>query len=290
MNTFKTFLLMAALTAVLVMAGGALGGRAGIVIALGFAVVMNFGSYWFSDRIVLSMARARPVEPGSAPELEGMISRLAMNAGIPTPRLYVVDDPTPNAFATGRDPAHGVVAVNSGLMRLLNRDEIEGVVAHEIAHIKNRDILTSAVAATMAGAVSSLANMAMWGAMLGGMGRDDDDGGGIGGLLMMLLAPIAAMIIQMAVSRSREYVADADGARISGKPAALAAALANLERGVQQIPHQANPATAHMYIVSPLFGGGLSGLFSTHPSTQERIRRLMELDREMGGAGLPGAF
>jgi len=292
LNTLKTFMLLAGLTALVVMVGGALGGRTGIIIAFGFALAMNFGSYWFSDKIVLTMTRARPVEPGSAPELEGMIGRLSMSAGIPTPRLFVVDDPTPNAFATGRDPAHGVVAVNSGLLQMLHRDEVEGVVAHEIAHIKNRDILTSAVAATLAGAVSSIANMAMWAAMFGGMRSDDDEGGGggIGALAMMILAPIAAMIIQMAVSRSREYAADAEGARISGKPAALASALANLERGVQSIPHQANPATAHMYIVSPLFGGGMASLFSTHPNTQERINRLMELDRQMGGAGALRTF
>lgn len=288
LNTLKTFLLMAGLTALLMVAGQALGGQNGLVVAVIFALLMNLGSYWFSDKIVLKMTGAHPVEPGSAPELEGIIARLSASAGIPTPRLFVVDDPSPNAFATGRNPEHGVVAVHSGLLRILDREQLEGVLAHELAHIKHRDILISAVAATMAGAISSLAAMARWGAIF--FGRDDDRGGGLGWLFTMIVAPIAAMLIQLAVSRSREYAADAEGARLSGRPAALASALASLEQTIPSIPHNANPATAHMYIISPLLGGGLASLFATHPSTKDRIARLMELDHRMGGAGSARAF
>lgn len=289
MNTLKTFVLMAALTALALGVGFALGGRGGMAIALVFALVMNFGSYWFSDRIVLGMYGARPVGPNEAPELYAMLERLSRNADLPTPRLYLMDTPTPNAFATGRDPQHGVVAVTTGILQILSRDELEGVIAHELAHIKNRDMLTSTIAATMAGAITSIAQMAMFAGMFGG-GRGDDEEGGVNplaALLMMILGPIAAALIQMAVSRSREYAADADGARISGKPLALASALMRLEQGAQAVPMNANPATAHMFIVSPLHGGGLAGLFSTHPATAERVQRLRALNEETAGAGRP---
>ena len=281
MNTLKTFTLMAALTALFLLVGGWLGGRSGVLIALGFALVMNLGSYWFSDKIVLSMYRARPVDPAQAPDLFRMVERLSANAGLPTPRLYLIDQPTPNAFATGRDPQHGVVALTTGILRILPRDELEGVVAHELAHIKNRDMLTSTIAATLAGAVTSLAQMAAWASLFGGFGRSDDrEEGGVGGLgaiLMIFLAPLAAGLIQMGVSRSREYAADAEGARICGKPLALASALLRLEQGAHARPLHANPATAHLFIVSPLVGGGLATLFSTHPSTEDRVSRLRTL-------------
>jgi heat shock protein HtpX len=289
MNTLKTFTLMAALTALALGIGYLLGGRVGVVIAFGFALLMNFGSYWFSDKIVLGMYRARPVEPSQAPDLYRMVERLSANAGLPAPKLYVIDTPTPNAFATGRDPQHGVVAVTTGILQLLSRDELEGVIAHELAHIKNRDMLTSTIAATMAGAITSIAQMAAWASMFGGHRDDREEGGlgGVGALLMIIVAPIAAALIQMAISRSREYAADADGARICGKPLGLASALSRLERGVQAIPMNANPATAHMFIVSPLLGGGLASLFSTHPATQERVQRLQALSDQMGAPSQP---
>ncbi len=280
---------MAGLTALALGIGYLLGGRGGIVIAFVFALIMNFGSYWFSDKIVLGMYGARPVEPGEAPDLYRMVERLSANAGLPVPRLYVMNSPTPNAFATGRDPQHGVVAVTTGILQLLSRDELEGVVAHELAHIKNRDMLTSTIAATMAGAITSIAQMAMWASMFAGHREDREEGGlgGVGALLMVIVAPIAAALIQMAISRSREYAADADGARISGKPLGLASALTRLERGVHAVPMNANPATAHMFIVSPLLGGGLARLFSTHPSTQDRVQRLQVLGEQNGGESRP---
>ena len=287
MNTLKTFTLMAALTALALGIGFLLGGRSGVVIAFVFALAMNFGSYWFSDKIVLSMYRARPIEPAQAPDLYRMVERLAGNAGLPMPRLYVIDDPTPNAFATGRDPKHGVVAVTSGILQLLNRDELEGVVAHELAHIKNRDMLISSIAATMAGAITSIAQMAMFASFFGGRSDDDEGTNPFAALLLMILGPIAAALIQMAVSRSREYAADAEGARICGKPLALASALTNLERGVHAIPMHANPATAHMFIVSPLLGGAMASLFSTHPATADRVNRLRALNDQMAGDTRP---
>lgn len=285
MNTVKTFTLMAALTALLMGVGYLLGRQNGLIIALVLALIMNFGSYWFSDKIVLGMYGAQPVDPARAPDLYRMLERLSANAGLPVPRLYVIDQPTPNAFATGRNPEHGVVAVTTGILQILSRDELEGVVAHELAHIKNRDMLTSTIAATLAGAISSLGQMFMFAGMFGGHRRDDDEGGvnPLGALVLMILAPLAAALIQMAISRSREYAADADGARISGKPLSLASALQRLERGVHAYPMHANPATAHMFIVSPLLGGGLAALFSTHPTTEDRVARLHAL------AGQPGA-
>ncbi|MDW7772575.1 MAG: zinc metalloprotease HtpX [Desulfobulbaceae bacterium] len=275
-NTAKIFLLMAALTALFMVAGGALGGRGGMMIALFMALGMNFFSYWYSDKLALKMSRAREVDTTEAPQLHALVGMLASRARLPKPRVYIMPGDTPNAFATGRNPEHAAVAVTEGLLRLLDRDELEGVLAHELAHIKNRDILISSIAAVMAGAISYLATMAQWAMIFGGGRGHDEEGGGslIGSLAMMIIAPIAAMMIQMAISRSREYEADATGAAISGKPQGLASALRRLEEYNRQVPMQVNPATAQMYIVNPLNRQTLSRLFSTHPPIQERIRRL----------------
>jgi heat shock protein HtpX len=277
MNTIKTGLLLGALTGLLMLIGGWFGGQNGVVIAFFFAVVMNFGSYWFSDKIVLSMYHAKPVSEGDAPELYAMVKNLTLRASMPMPRVYIIPEDTPNAFATGRDEHHAVVAVTEGILRILGRDELEGVIAHELTHIRNRDILIGSIAATLAGAIVMLANMAQWAAMFGGSSRDDNEGGGgniVGLILMAILAPIAATLIQMAISRSREYLADAGGAKISGKPYGLAGALEKLSRASQAIPMNANPSTAHMFIVNPLTGRSLMNLFSTHPPIEERIARL----------------
>ncbi|MBK9032586.1 MAG: M48 family metalloprotease [Myxococcales bacterium] len=279
-NQLKTIGLLGALTALLVVIGGAL--APGMLWLFGaIAVALNLGSYYFSDRIVLAMNRAHPVAPGTDPALERMVAELAARAELPTPRLYVIDDPAPNAFATGRDPAHGVVAVTTGIRRLLTERELRGVIAHELAHIHNRDILIASIAAMLATIVSFVATAVQWGVMLGG-GRDDRDGRGgvIGALALAIVAPIAATIIQLAISRSREYGADAYGARISGDPLALASALAKLERGNARIPLHTvgdSPATASLYICAPLSGGGVASWFSTHPPIPERIRRLQAL-------------
>jgi heat shock protein HtpX len=236
--------------------------------------------YWFSDKLVLAMYRAKEVTAAEAPDLHALVRDLARRAGLPMPRVYVIPQETPNAFATGRNPQHAAVAVTDGILRVLDRDELAGVLAHELAHIKHRDILVSTVAATMAGAISMLANMAHWGMLLGGR-RDDEEGGHpVAGFLMILVAPIAAMLIQMAISRSREYLADAGGAEIAGRARPLAGALRKLHLASQAIPMEANPATAHLFIVSPLSGGGVLALFSTHPPVEERIRRLEALGRE----------
>lgn len=280
-NTLKTFILLAGLTALLMGIGSAVGGRNGLMIALIFAGLMNFVGYWFSDKIALSMSGAKAVSESEAPELYRMVRELCRRAELPLPRLYVIPSATPNAFATGRNPQHSAVAVTSGIMNILNRDELEGVVAHELAHIKNRDILISSVAAMIAGAISQLAHMAQWAMMFGGMSRDrdEDSGGGsfIGGLAMMIVGPIAAMLIQMAISRSREYQADAVGAQICGRPLSLANALLKLENGNHRFPMEVNPAQAQMYIVNPLRAGGLANLFSTHPPMAERVKRLQDL-------------
>jgi heat shock protein HtpX len=275
MNGLRTTVLMVALTLMLVFVGGLIGGRSGMTIALVMAFGMNFVSYWFSDKIVLKMYRAREIGAAEAPELHATVGRLAHKAEIPLPKVYVMDEEQPNAFATGRNPEHGVVAVTTGIMRILSREELEGVLAHELAHIKNRDILVATVAAAIAGAISYLAQMAQWAAIFGG--RRDDDGEGsspIAALVMMIVGPLAAMVIQMAISRSREYGADAGGAAISGNPRQLANALRKLHAASRSIPMHANPATAHMFIVSPLSGGGIFKLFSTHPPMEERIARL----------------
>lgn len=276
MNTFKTFLLMGALTVLLVLVGNLLGGQSGMMIAFGFAVLMNFGSYWFSDTIVLKMYRAKEVSSGEAPAFHRIVQELAPRAGIPMPRLYVIESDQPNAFATGRNPQRAAVAVTTGLLRMLPEEQVRGVLSHELAHIKHRDILIGTVAATIAGAISMLAQMAQWAFIFGG-GRtssNDDGGNPIALLATLIVAPIAALMIQMGISRSREYLADHGGAEISGDPMALANALRSLEKRAAEIPMKANPATAHMFIVSPLHGGGLTKLFSTHPPMGERIARL----------------
>jgi heat shock protein HtpX len=280
MNTMKTGLLLGALTGLLMLIGGSFGGQQGVVIAFIFAMAMNLGSYWFSDKIVLRMYNAQPVSETEAPELYATVKNLALKASMPMPRVYIIPGDTPNAFATGRNEQHAVVAVTEGILRILGRDELEGVIAHELSHIRNRDILIGSIAATLAGAIVMLANMAQWAAMFGGARRDDDEGGGsniVGLILMAILAPIAATLIQMAISRSREYLADAGGAKISGKPYGLAGALEKLSRASQTIPMEANPSTAHMFIVNPLNGRSLMNLFSTHPPIEERIARLRSM-------------
>ncbi|MDA8124745.1 MAG: zinc metalloprotease HtpX [Deltaproteobacteria bacterium] len=280
MNSLKTALLLGALTGLLMLIGGMFGGQQGVLIAFILAMVLNFGSYWFSDKIVLSMTHAQPVMESEAPELYGIVKNLALRAALPMPRVYVIPEDTPNAFATGRDEHHAVVAVTQGILRILNRDELEGVIAHELTHIKQRDILIGSIAATLAGAIVMLANMAQWAAMFGGGRSDDEEGGGsniVGLILMAILAPLAATLIQMAISRSREYLADAGGAKISGKPYGLANALGKLSQASQAIPMATSPSTAHMYIVNPLTGRSLMNLFSTHPPIEERIARLKSM-------------
>ena len=275
MNTLKTTFLMALLTVLLVTAGGAMGGEGGMMLAFLFALIMNGVSYWFSDKIVLRMYGAKEISTDEAPTLYRIIRDLTLRAQMPMPKLYLIPQEAPNAFATGRDEKHAAVAVTEGILRILDERELRGVLAHEISHIKNRDILIGTIAATMAGAISMLANMAHWGMIFGGRSSDDREGGHpIVALLMIIIAPLAAMLVQMAISRSREFGADATGATISGDPSSLANALRKLERGAQRIPLEANPATAHMFIVNPLTGGGLMTLFSTHPPMEERIRRL----------------
>lgn len=278
MTGIKTALMLTGLTVLLVMVGGALGGRGGLMIALVLGLILNGVSFWFSDKIALRMAGAREVSEAEAPGLHRMVAELATYARLPKPRVYMINNPSPNAFATGRDPEHGAVAVTTGLTRMLSEQELAGVIAHELAHIKNRDTLIATIAAVLAGAISSLAHMAMWFGL--GRGHDDEGGNPLGGILMIFLAPIAAMLIQFAISRQREYAADALGARIVNDPLALANALRKLELGVQMRPMaEANPAQASLYIVNPFSGGGIAKLFSTHPPMAERIARLTELAR-----------
>ena len=275
MNTLKTMVLMVGLTLILIWAGGALGGKSGMTMALMFALMMNLFAYWFSDKIVLKMYRAQEVREHEAPELYSIVRRLAQKAEIPMPRVYIINEDQPNAFATGRNPNHAAVAVTTGIMKTLSREELEGVIGHELAHVKHRDILISTIAATIAGAISYLAQMAQWAMIFGGGRRDDGrDGSPIAALVMMIVGPIAAMLIQMAISRSREYSADSGGARIAGNPRHLASALKKLHNASQRIPLNAQPATAHMFIVNPLSGKGFAKLFSTHPPMEERIARL----------------
>jgi heat shock protein HtpX len=282
MNRFKTFLLMLVMTVLLVVVGLAIGGRSGAVYAFVIAALMNFFSYWFSDKIVLRMYGAKEVTQSEAPQLYGIVAELTSKASLPMPKVYIMENETPNAFATGRNPEHAAVAVTTGIMRILSKEELMGVIGHELSHIQHRDILISTIAATMAGAISMLATMARWGAMFGGMRSDDDEGRGGGNMLVVLFvsifASIAAMLIQMAISRSREYYADEGGAHLS-HPLSLAKALGKLEMASQRIPMQANPSTAHMFIVNPLRGGGVLSLFSTHPPIEERIARLEEMAR-----------
>lgn len=275
MNNIKTLFLLVTLTLILIWAGAALGGKQGMTIALIFALGMNFFAYWFSDKIVLRMYGAKEVSEAEAPELYGIVRRLAQKGEIPMPRVYIINQDQPNAFATGRNPKHAAVAVTTGIMRILSREELQGVIGHELAHIKHRDILISTIAATIAGAISYLAQMAQW-AMIFGHRGDDEEGGGnpMAALVMMIVGPIAALIVQMAISRSREYAADEGGARLAGNPRYLSGALRKLHWASQKIPMNANPATLHMFIVNPLSGGGILRLFSTHPPIEERIARL----------------
>ncbi len=272
---------MTFLMVILVAIGGALGGRSGMVMAVIIAAIMNVGMYWFSDKIVLRMYGAQPVTEADAPELYAIVRTLVQKAGLPMPKVYIIPQETPNAFATGRNPEHAVVAVTQGIMRILTRDELAGVIGHELAHVKHRDMLTGTIVATIAGAISMLAQMAQWALIFGGGRRDDDEGGSpIVALVMMIVAPIAAMLVQMAISRTREYEADKGGAIICGNPMSLATALLKLEKGSQIIPMEdAKPATAHMFIVNPLTGGGLLTLFSTHPPIPERVKRLEAMAR-----------
>jgi len=276
MNRLKTTLLLSLLTVLMVLMGSAIGGKSGMVFAFIMAAGMNFFSYWFSDKIVLKMYGAQEISEQDHPAFYGMVRRLALQASLPMPKVYIIPDDSPNAFATGRNPEHAAVAATEGVLRILTPEELEGVMAHELAHVQNRDILVGTIAATFAGAISMIGNMLQWGAMLGAGRSDDDEGGGfIGSLVMAIIAPLAAMLIQMAVSRSREYLADETGARICGRPLALANALRKLHNTSQMLPmHDAKPATAHMFIINPLTGGSLMKLFSTHPPMEERIARL----------------
>ena len=274
-NHVKTAILLTALTALLIAIGGWLGGQEGVIIAFLLALGINFFSYWYSDRIVLRLYRAREVSSDEAPELHRMVSDLAQKARLPMPRLFVVPGSAPNAFATGRDPAHSAVAVTEGILRLVSRDELEGVLAHELNHVKHRDTLVSTVAATIAGAIMFLASMARWAAIFGGMSRDNDrDNNFFGLIIMAIVAPLAAMLIQMAISRSREYLADDGAADLTGNPIGLASALDKLAAYSERVPMRVNPSTSHLFIVNPLRGGGFSNLFSTHPPIGERIARL----------------
>lgn len=287
MNGFRTTILLAALTALVVWIGQMFGGAHGAVIALVFAGVMNFFSYWFSDKIVLKMYGAQEISANEDPELHGIVRELTARAGLPMPKVYIIPEETPNAFATGRNPQHAAVAVTQGIRRILNKRELAGVLGHELSHVKHRDILISSIAATLAGAISYLAYMAQWAAIFGGGSRDREEGGSniFSLLFMMIVAPLAATLIQMAVSRSREYMADEGGAKVSGDPLALASALRKLEMGAQNIPLQVSDATAnstaHMFIVNPLTGAGLAKLFSTHPPMEERIARLEAMAKDM---------
>jgi heat shock protein HtpX len=268
----RTTILLAALTGLMLLIGGVLGGKSGMLLALVLSVVMNFGSYWYSDKIVLAMYHAREVTPAESPELYGMVQGLAERAGLPMPRVCIVNSQMANAFATGRDPKHAAVAVTTGIMRILDRNELEAVIAHELTHVKNRDTLISAMAATLAGVVTYMANIAQWGLIFGG--RDDDGGNIVGALAMIILAPIAALLVQLAISRGREFGADRGGAEICGRPLALASALSKLEGAAGAVRADVNPSTAHLFIINPLKGRAMASLFSTHPSTEERIRRL----------------
>jgi heat shock protein HtpX len=280
MNYIKTFFLLVTLTLIFIWAGAALGGKQGMTIALIFAVGMNFFAYWFSDKIVLKMYRAKEVSESEKPELYGIVRRLVQKAEIPMPKVYIMEQDQPNAFATGRNPKHAAVAVTTGIMRILSQEELQGVIGHELTHVKHRDILISTIAATIAGAISYLAHMAQWAMIFGGRRGDDDEGGSpIAAIAMMIVGPIAALIIQMAISRSREYAADIGGAKLAGNPRYLSGALKKLHSASQKIHMDANPATSHMFIVNPLSGGGILKLFSTHPPIEERISRLESMSR-----------
>jgi heat shock protein HtpX len=280
MNRFKTAVLLTLLTLLMVAMGSAIGGRGGMYIAFFMACAMNLFSYWFSDKIVLRMYDAREITEMENPAFYGIIRRLTIQAGLPMPKVYLIPSDSPNAFATGRNPEHAAVAATEGIMRILTPEELEGVMAHELTHVANRDILISTIAATIAGAISMLGSMLQWGAIFGSRSDDEEGGGLLGGLALAIIAPIAAMLIQMAVSRSREYLADEGGARMCGHPLALASALRKLDSGSRMLPMQeARPATAHLFIVNPLTAGGLLQLFSTHPPMDDRIARLERMAR-----------
>ncbi|NPV27853.1 MAG: zinc metalloprotease HtpX [Firmicutes bacterium] len=280
MNTLKLSLLMGTLTILLVLLGNAVGGTSGAVLFFIISMGMNFFSYYFSDKMVIKMTGSYPVTEEEAPELYALVKRLTEQAKLPMPRLYITPSPQPNAFATGRNPANSAVAVTEGLLNLLNKTELEGVLAHELAHIKNRDVLIGTIAAAFAGAISMIANVVQWGAMFGGLSNDDEEESGaglLGSIILAIVAPIAAMIIQMAISRSREYLADETGARIAGNTSGLANALLKMDQAAQHVPVQISPATSHLFIVNPLAGQSLASLFSTHPPISERVRKLKEL-------------
>jgi heat shock protein HtpX len=281
MNTFKSTFLLVALMLLLVAIGDRIGGENGMILAFVLSIAMNFTAYFYSDKIALATYRAQPVTREQLPRAYDVVERLAAKDGIPVPKIYVIPTESPNAFATGRNPQHASVAVTHGILSLLDDEELEGVLAHELGHVKNRDILTSSIAATLAGAITLIARMGYWASLFGGYGgRDSRDrsGGGLGALLMLIVAPFAAMLIQLAISRSREYEADATGAHTTGNPYALARALQKLEDYSKRVPMQATPSTAHLFIIAPLLGGGFGSLFSTHPPTKERIRRLIGRD------------
>jgi len=281
MNTLKTAFFLTLLTLLLVFIGRILGGNAGMIVALIFAAILNLGSYWFSDKIVLSMYRAKRIEEGDNPKLYRIVKNIALQSNLPMPKVYVIPADSPNAFATGRNPQHAAVAVTSGILRILNEEELVGVLSHEMAHIRNRDILIGSIVATLAGAISMLAYMAQFAFIFGGGRGGRDRGGGLATLFLAILAPIAALLIQMAISRSREYQADKSGAKISHKPLSLAKALKKLSIASRRVPLQANPSTAHLFIVNPLSGRGMANLFSTHPPLEERISRLEELAKSL---------
>lgn len=279
MNTLKTVFLMSVMMVLFILVGGLLGGERGMMIAFFFSLIMNFGSYWFSDKIVLTMYGAQQVTEREFPKLFSIVENLSMKAGLPMPKVYVMQNPTPNAFATGRNPQNAAVAVTTGILGILNDDELSGVLAHELSHVKHRDILIGTIAATLVGTITFVARMAGWALMFGGGSRrDNEDNGGLGALILLILSPIIAILIQLAISRSREYLADEGGAAISEKPLSLASALHKLSRANERLPMQnAEPATAHMFIIAPFSGKSMMKLFSTHPPIEERIKRLEEI-------------
>ncbi len=279
MNTFKTVFLMTLMMMLFMLIGSLIGGQNGLMIAFAFSVVLNFGSYWFSDKVVLTMYRATLVSKSEAPVLYDVVEKLSQKAMLPMPKVYIIENNTPNAFATGRNPEHAAVAATTGILRILTRDELEGVMAHELSHVQNRDILISTITATMVGTITMIARMAGWAAMFGGRSNDRDDSNAFYSLALMILAPIIAVIIQLAISRSREFGADEGGAKISGKPLALASALNKLTNYNKQVPMDASPSSAHMFIVNPLSGKSMMKIFSTHPPVEERIQRLDEIAR-----------
>lgn len=273
-NQLKTLVLMSSLTVLVILIGGAIGGQSGMLIALVFALAMNGGSYWFSDKIALAMTGSQPLTEDKHPEVYQIVEKLTTSASMPMPKLYITPSPQPNAFATGRNPNHSAVAVTEGLLTILNHDELEGVLAHELAHIKNRDVLIGTIAAVMAGVITTIANWAQWALMFGMGGSDDDEGGLLASLPLIILGPIAAMMVQMAVSRSREYLADSTGAAIAGQSQGLSNALLKLERASGMVPMNVNPAASHLFIVNPLKAKRLMNLFSTHPPIEDRVRKL----------------